>query len=315
MNVEERIIAEIGGIRLDQFLARRLPGYSRSHLKDLVERGMVSVDGVLRRPDFRVSAGSVIRLKLAIPGWPSQPLEDWILHEDKDILVLDKPAGLVVHPIGESWERRPEAALHEPEPNLAGLLIKHRPGLLGSGISRCGIVHRLDRQTSGVLVVAKTAEAQETLLAGFRERLLSKAYRAIVLGELSTDRVEAPVGRLPGRRRVQVTPWGRESSTEFKSMESSRGLSLVEARPKTGRTHQIRVHLALLKLPVLGDHEWFRAPEKEALRKLGLPAPPRMMLHSYRLRLTHPATGKPVSYTAPLPKDFKDYWKAVQGGK
>jgi 23S rRNA pseudouridine1911/1915/1917 synthase len=168
MSIEERLIAEIGGVRLDQFLARRLTGYSRSHLKDLVERGMVTVDGSVRRPDFRISAGAVIRLKLAAPGWPSHPLEDWILHEDDALLVLAKPAGVVTHPIGESWERTPEAALHEPEANLAGLLIKHRPGLLSAGVSRCGIVHRLDRQTSGVLVVAKTAQAQEALLAGFR---------------------------------------------------------------------------------------------------------------------------------------------------
>jgi 23S rRNA pseudouridine1911/1915/1917 synthase len=179
-------------------------------------------------------------------------------------------------------------------------------------VERCGLVHRLDRQTSGVLVLAKTAECQSSLLGAFRERHVRKVYRAVVMGRLGVRRVEAPVGRSPGRRRVRVTPWGREASTEFRSLEVRGPLSLVEARPLTGRTHQIRAHLAQIRLPVLGDPEWFRDAEQRALAAAGLPRPPRMLLHALRLSFDHPKTGEPVSFSAPVPADMREYWKAVR---
>ncbi|MFA5140773.1 MAG: RluA family pseudouridine synthase [Elusimicrobiota bacterium] len=312
MNRDIRLVADTGGARLDQYLARSLPGYSRSFLKDLAQRGLVLVDGAPRAPDFRLRHGSVVVVRASDPGWAELPFEDWVLHEDRHILVVDKPAGLITHPVGESWIHRPEAALSEPEPSLAGVVLRHRPGMAASGVERCGLVHRLDRQTSGVLVLAKTAECQTSLLCAFRERRVRKAYRAVVMGRLQVCRVEAPVGRSPGRRRIRVTPWGREASTEFRSIETRGPLSLVEARPLTGRTHQIRVHLASVKLPVLGDPEWFRDAEQKALTAAGLPKPPRMLLHAYRLSFEHPGTGKAVRFSAPVPADMRDYWKAVR---
>lgn len=305
------LVVETGGERLDRFLASQFSGYSRAFFKDLIQRGLAQVDGTVRAPDFRLSIGQVVSLRFGEADWSDMPFRKWVAYEDEALLILRKPAGIVTHPIGESWIRRPDAALAEKEPSIAGLLALNRPGIVESGAERCGIVHRLDRQTSGILAVAKTPEAQASLLEDFRERRVHKTYRAIVLGELDVSKVDAPIGRLPGRRRIQVTPWGKEASTEFKTLRKARGLSLVQARPITGRTHQIRVHLALAKHPVMGDPEWFRKPELACLAKLGLKPPPRMMLHAYRLRLTHPATGEDVSFAAQPPADFRGYWEEV----
>lgn len=309
---EERFVADIGGMRLDQFLAKRRPNYSRNHFKELVLRGCVRVDGVARPPDFRLAGGELIGLRWPESAWPAIPFEDLVLHEDKDILVIHKPAGLIAHPIAGSWLTEARAALDDPEPSVVGLMLKHRPAVVASGVSRCGLVHRLDRQTSGVLVLAKRPAAQETLLEAFREREVRKVYRAVVLGEFLKKLVDAPIGRRPGGRKVSVTPWGRESSTAFSPLASAGGLSMIQAEPKTGRTHQIRAHLALIKHPVLGDFEWFLEPEKARLAALGLPPPPRMLLHAYRLRLAHPSSGKEVSFTARLPADFREYWRLAE---
>ena len=311
---EKSFDAGAGGTRLDRFLAERAEGLSREHWKDLILRGRVRVDGRPRDPSYRLRPGERVTVRVEAAPWADEvPFEDWVAHEDKDILVLRKPPGLLIHPLGVSWLRRPEAALDEPEPSLAGLLLLRRPDAARSGVVRCGIVHRLDRQTSGVLVVAKTPAAQEILTAAFRERLVVKVYRAVVLGELEArTRVEAPIGRAPGRRRVRVSAFGREARTDFRALETARGLSLVQAEPKTGRTHQIRAHLAHLGHPVLGDAEAFGAAERERFDTLGLPPPPRMLLHAYRLKFDHPRGGRPVSFSAPVPKDFRDYWRRVR---
>ncbi|MBI3299299.1 MAG: RluA family pseudouridine synthase [Elusimicrobia bacterium] len=306
---EVRYIAD-GASRIDQFLARRLPNVSRSHVRALIERGAVLVDGVRRSIDFRLRGGELVRVDDAPRGWPEEPFEDWVIHEDKDLLVLAKPAGLLVHPLGESWLRTPAAALEEPVPNLAGLLLKHRPACRTAGVARCGIVHRLDRPTSGVMLVAKSLRAEEALLADFRERRIAKVYRAVVLGTVAEKLVDAPIGRAPGHRKVKVTPFGREASTGFRIVSKGRGISLVEARPLTGRTHQIRAHLAVIGNPVLGDPETVIGPARRQFEALKLPEPPRLLLHAYKVSFRHPGTGKSVSYTAPAPKDFTDYWKA-----
>lgn len=311
MKEESFTVGAVGG-RLDRFLAERLAGFSRGHCKALVSKGRVTVDGKTRPPDYRLRAGEVVRAVVGACAWGVSGFEDWVLFEDKDVVVLHKPSGVVCHPVGESWLTRTEAVLDEEEATLAGILWKARPVVRDSGVERCGLVHRLDRQTSGVLIVAKRPRAQKTLLAAFRERTVSKVYRAVVIGTLAKTKVDAPIGRLPGRRKVQVSPWGKEASTDFKSVESRGGMSLIEARPRTGRTHQIRAHLALLGHPVAGDHEWFRESQTRELSRLGHAPPSRMMLHAYSLRLAHPATGKAVSFTAPLPKDFRDYWSALK---
>lgn len=308
-------VADRPGERLDKYLAELYPGYNRAHIQDLIRRGKVTVDGRAKTPSYRLKGGEHIGVEAPAEAWSDLAFAKSVIREDEQLLVMRKPAGFLTHPMNDSWLNAPEAALESDDPNIAGLLLRHRPETCGV-LERCGIVHRLDRQTSGALVVAKTAEAQAHLLAAFRDREVEKVYRAIVLGELDEKTlVDAPVGRRPGRRKIQVTPFGREASTEFRTLESARGLSLVEARPKTGRTHQIRVHLSHLGIPVLGDPEGFDAHRDAKFAKLGVPKPPRMMLHAYRVRFTHPETGKTVSYTATPPRDFQEYWDSVVDGR
>lgn len=303
-------LADSPGMRLDRFLTDRLERYSRSYVRGLIERGCVRVDGTLRGADYRLREEERVAVALPEPGWDFPDFEDWVLQEDKDLLVLNKPAGLLMHPLGRSWISAPEAALAEARPNLAGLLLRRRPVLLDSGVSRCGIVHRLDRHTSGVLLVAKSPAAQEALLADFRERRIRKLYRAIVRGSPREryPRVSAPIGREPGHRQVRVTPLGRPAETAFRVLASRPWAALVEARPLTGRTHQIRAHLALLGHPVMGDPEFDKHGEVN-LR------PPRMMLHAYQIELTHPVSGRKALWRTELPKDFRDFWKLCRSGR
>ena len=298
------------GERLDHFLAARLEGMTRAYCKDLIGRGLVTVNGTRREADYRLRDGDHVQVAGVETDWPGLELDPWIIREDKALLALRKPSGLLMHPLGVTWLRTPEAAAAEAEPNLAGLLFRKRPGIVQAGVPRCGLVHRLDRATSGVLIVAKTPEAYQSLTAAFAERRAAKTYRAIVLGTPPKAKmgVDAPVGRLPGRRRTEVLPWGRQAQTDFRVLAVAKGAALVEAQPRTGRTHQIRVHLAELGLPVLGDPEWIRTPEQRRAKALGLPKPSRMMLHAYRLVVEHPTTGERLRLVAPLPKDFKEYW-------
>lgn len=296
--------ADVAGTRLDQFVALKLERYSRSHVKSLIKRGLVTVGGVVRPADHRLKEGERVVVAIVETGWgPAGEFEGWVLHEDKNLLVLNKPPGLLMHPLGASWLKAPEAALSELEPNLAGLLQLARPAILEAGTPRCGIVHRLDRQTSGVLLAAKTPRAYDRLVSQFKEREIEKLYRAIVRGvpRDKAPRVEAPIGRLPGHRKITVTPFGKAAETSFKVVSSCPSAAVVEAKPLTGRTHQIRAHLALLGHPVMGDDE-FDTPRG---RK---PWPPRLMLHAYRVSFSHPRTGKAAVFTAEPPKDFQAFW-------
>ncbi len=291
------------GLRLDRFLAQNIPGVSRSFVATLIRGGSVLVEGKPVQADRKLQPGEEVRLQEAARAWSSgdDPLKGRIIHEDASILVLDKPSGLLMHPLGVSWLNRPELAAQETVPNLAGLLFAARPEL--RRIPRLGIVHRLDRGTSGALVVAKTSNAYSVLTEAFERRAVSKIYRAIVRGRPAekVTRVEAPVGRPSGRRKIAVTPFGRPARTEIKLLERGREASLVEARPQTGRTHQIRAHLAHAGHPVAGDPDFDKA------------SAPRLMLHAYGLAFRHPRTGKAVRFNARTPADFIDFWKKLRG--
>jgi 23S rRNA pseudouridine1911/1915/1917 synthase len=305
----ETFVADTPRQRLDIFLTGRLEGLSRGHIQKLIAAGMVLVEGEPAEADHLLRPGETVTVAPLLPRWEAEGggLSDWILHEDRDLLVLDKPAGLLMHPLGASWLAAPEAALAEPQPNLAGLLLRGRPGIRAAGTPRCGIVHRLDRATSGVLLVAKTPAASETLIRAFKDRDVSKTYRAVVRGAWREKRssVEAPVGRKPGHRKVFATPFGKQASTGFTVLETCPSGALVEARPLTGRIHQIRVHLDLLGHPVMGDVE-FDKPGA------GAPVPPRLMLHAYKIEFAHPSSGRRVSFSARIPKDMRDFWSSLR---
>ena len=288
------IPADCAGLRLDQALARLLPEHSRSRLAAWVKQGKVSVDDAPADAKRRVWGGE--RITLAAEPFPeetAQQPEDIplaILHEDADILVIDKPAGLVVHPGSGNWQG-----------TLLNALLHHAPAL--AEIPRAGIVHRLDKDTSGLLVVAKTLTAQTDLVRQLQARTVKRHYLALALGSVAGDgTVDAPMGRHAVQRTKMavVRSGGKEARTHYAVRERFAKCTLLECRLETGRTHQIRVHLASIKHPLAGDPTYGRAKSGDAR----LDAFPRQALHAWRLALRHPVGGAEMHWESPLPDDF-----------
>lgn len=279
-------------IRLDQFLAKRLPEFSRSRLQRLIRDGFVRLNDTIVRPRQIVRGGDKIKLTEPplekIETLPERiPLE--ILFEDNDLIVINKPAGLVVHP----------GAGHR-EHTLVNALLSHCDMLSGiAGKERPGIVHRLDKETSGCLVVAKNDATHRELSKQFAARTVEKVYLALVAGQLrkTAGVIEEKIGRHPvHRQRMSATALrGRAAKTEYRVIRSSERASLVECRLHSGRTHQIRVHLHHLGHPVLGDKVYAPRLAKDF---------PRQMLHAWKLGLRHPRTEEWKNFEAPLPDDF-----------
>ncbi len=291
--------------RLDQFLVVRL-GWSRARLQKLLKSGRVLVNGEPRPASYRVRSGDAVAVSVPPPA-PSDlipealPLE--VIFEDQDLLVVNKPPGLVVHP----------GAGHRAG-TLLNALLHHCPELKDIGeVSRPGLVHRLDKDTSGLIVVAKTALAHTNLVNQFQAHTISKQYQALVWGRLpeSEGKIDQVVGRHPTvRQKMSVHPRrGKAAVTLWRVLKEFPGpLSLVELSPQTGRTHQLRVHLASLGHPVLGDATYgggvSRLKGQPGL--IGLkPLVRRQLLHAWRLGLTHPRTGEKLTWEAPRPEDFQ----------
>jgi 23S rRNA pseudouridine1911/1915/1917 synthase len=294
---------EDAGRRVDAWLAARVPGLSRARLQALIEDGLVLVDGAATRASVRVRAGqsAVVQVPPAAPAGPRpEDIPLTVVHEDAHLLVIDKPAGLVVHPGAGRSDGTLVNALLGRVKDLSGV----------GGVRRPGIVHRLDRGTSGLLVVAKDDATHRALVEQFASRTVEKEYLALVLGAPARPRgeVDAPIGRDPvHRRKMSVrAPRGRAARTSWAVEERFDGAALLRVRIHTGRTHQIRVHLASIGHPVAGDAVYGgtrtppsrRAAAREVLASLDRPA-----LHSARLSFTHPATGERVTFASPLPKD------------
>lgn len=293
------------GARLDQFLAQAL-GWSRARLQKLLKAGLVAVDGAPKAASHKVRAGEAVTVQVPPPE-PShlipEPLALDIIYEDRDLLVLNKPPGLVVHP----------GAGHR-QGTLLNALLHHCPELQEIGeVSRPGLVHRLDKDTSGLLVVAKTALAHQALVSQFAARETKKTYLALVWGRLPEPqgRIDKDIGRHPSQRhKMTAHPRrGKVAATRWQVRREFPGpLTLVELSPETGRTHQLRVHLASEGHPVLGDATYgggvsrlAGAPALTGLR----PLVHRQLLHAWRLEVTHPRTGERMSWEAELPEDFQ----------
>ncbi len=279
-------------LRLDRFLARQLPDYSRSRLQQLIRTGFVRLNGATTRPRQLVRSGDKVQLTEPplekIESQP-EPIPLEILFEDNDLIVINKPAGLVVHP----------GAGHRQH-TLVNALLSHCTTLSGiGGKERPGIVHRLDKETSGCLVVAKNDEAHRELSRQFAERVVEKTYLALVAGKLRKRAgvIEEKIGRHPvHRQRMSVSSSrGRPAKTEYRVVRSGNRASLVECRLHSGRTHQVRVHLHHLGHPVLGDKVYATRAAKDF---------PRQMLHAWKLGFRHPGTGDWKSLEASLPNDF-----------
>ena len=293
-----RFSVESRAARLDQFLAAAHPEISRSRWKQLIEAGRVALNGApVLKANAALAPGDELRCTLPDPepvGLVPTDIPLAILYEDSDLIVLDKPAGLVVHP----------APGHAAD-TLVNALLHHCADLQGiGGELRPGIVHRLDKDTSGVLVVAKNEQAHAALVAQFSSHSIRKEYLALVWGapKKPSGTVELPIGRHPvHRQKMAVTEKGRSAVTHYEVLAAGPLASLLRVRIETGRTHQIRVHLAHLGHPVVGDTTYGRA-------RHGLPAElqiPRQMLHAQVLELVHPRTGRPLVCTAPPPPDFR----------
>jgi 23S rRNA pseudouridine1911/1915/1917 synthase len=307
--------AESAGIRLDAFLAERFPGRSRSVWKRIIEAGRVAVDGrKAAKAGFPLKPGMAVDALL--PEMPTTELEGEdipvpLAFEDEHIAVVVKPAGLVVHP-GHGARRG--TLVHA----LIGRGMTLAPA---GGTERPGIVHRLDKDTSGLLIVAKTDAAHRGLAAMFAQREIAKTYEAIVWGrpQPPQGRIDAAIGRSrrdPTKMTVGASR-GREATTIYRTRESLVGATLVEIDLVTGRTHQIRVHFAARHHPVLGDTRYGGAPWKrlqDPQRRALLSSFPRLALHAASLGFRHPVSGKPISLHAPLPEDLAALAQALRTG-
>lgn len=283
------------------------PEHSRSRLADWLRDGHIRVDAQAAKPKQKIWGGE--RIDLAAQPTPAQYAAQAeaiglsIVHEDDDVLIIDKPAGLVVHPGSGNWQG-----------TLLNALLHHAPAL--ADVPRAGIVHRLDKDTSGLLVVAKTLEAQTSLVRQLQARTVHREYRALVLGDMTKDgEVEAPVGRDPVNRvRMAVVGSGKEARTRYRVLERFPGgvATLLECRLDTGRTHQIRVHMESIGHALVGDpvYRSRRLPQRVA----GGAASnfKRQALHAARLEFVHPGTGKPAAFESPLPEDFRLLLEALR---
>jgi 23S rRNA pseudouridine1911/1915/1917 synthase len=289
--------ADAAGSRLDRFVAGSLPDLSRTRARELIDAGLVTVNGRPGKPSLKLETGDVV----AVTVPPERPLalapEDIplaILYEDDDLLVIDKPAGLPVHP-----------APGHPGHTLVNAVLNYLPRLESeAGGLRPGIVHRLDKDTSGLILVAKNRAAQADLAAQFAARTVSKTYLVLVRGRLTPDRgvIEAAIGRdARNRQRMAVVEKGRAARTAYAVKKAYRGYTLAEIHPETGRTHQIRVHISAIGFPVAGD----------ATYGVTVPFLDRQFLHAHRLTFRLPSTGEEVTFTSPLPPDLEAALAAI----
>ena len=287
------------GLRLDQALARALPQYSRARLQRWIRDGAVSLGGRAARVRDRVQGGEQVQVcaqveELGRVDPEALPLQ--IVYQDAALLVLNKPAGLVVHPGAGNREH-----------TLQNALLAHDSGL--ARVPRAGLVHRLDKDTSGLLVVARTLEAHTSLVKALAARDIGREYLALVQGSpTGGGRIEQPIGRhRTARTRMAVRADGRAAVTHYRVEERFRAHALLRVQLETGRTHQIRVHLAHVGFPIVGDPVYGgrRRLSGNAALDTAVRAFDRQALHAYRLTLSHPATGAELQFTAPVPADFE----------
>jgi len=277
-------------IRLDKYLTQVLPQFSRAYLQKLIGQGYILVNGQRTKASQRLNKAD--RVTIELPPLPVHPLAEpiplTIIYEDEDILVIDKPAGLTVHP-----------APGHPSHTLVNAILAHCPGLaMSNEPMRPGIVHRLDKDTSGLIVIAKNDFAREYLAAQFKSRTVTKGYLVLVKGRLSPEQgiIEAPIGRDPhSRRRMAIVEAGKEATTQYQVRKYLDTYTLVEVTPLTGRTHQIRIHLSAIGCPVIGDPTY-------GIKSAHLN---RQFIHAYRLGFRLPSTKQYQEFTSPLPVDLE----------
>lgn len=311
MNSETKLSAsippELAGQRLDQALAAIFTEITRSRLQQWIEEGRVQLNDHAPRKRDKVKAGDRVEILVPPPAeavWQAQAIPLYIVHEDADILVINKPPGLVVHP-----------GAGNPEGTLLNALINHAPKL--AALPRAGIVHRLDKDTSGLMVVAKTERARQNLIEQLQEHSVEREYLTIVNGVMvAGGTIEAPIGRHRTlRTRMAVSAHGKPAVSHYHVIKKYRTHTLVQVRLESGRTHQIRVHMAHLHYPVVGDPVYggrlkIPAGASEHLKEI-LRGFRRQALHALKLSLTHPGTGKRVQWVTQVPEDMSNLMEAL----
>ncbi|MCE8031027.1 23S rRNA pseudouridine(1911/1915/1917) synthase RluD [Halomonas daqingensis] len=300
VEAQQRVPISLAGSRLDQAAAELFADHSRERLKGWIKEGALTVDGRPGKPKDKMAGGEWLELVATLEEETRFEAEDIpldIVHEDDEVLIIDKPAGLVVHP-----------AAGNPDGTLLNALLHHCPSL--TAVPRAGIVHRLDKDTTGLMVVAKTLAAQTALVEQLQARTMSREYDAVCVGVMTSGgTVDAPIGRHPkDRKRQAVHPSGKPAVTHYRVVERFRTHTHVRCRLETGRTHQIRVHLAHRRFPLVGDPVYggrlkLPAGASEELKTL-LREFPRQALHARKLAFLHPASGEAVEFRAPLPDDL-----------
>ncbi|MGL6212255.1 23S rRNA pseudouridine(1911/1915/1917) synthase RluD [Billgrantia desiderata] len=300
VEAQQRVPISLAGSRLDQAAAELFADHSRERLKGWIKAGALTVDGRPGKPKDKMAGGEWLELVATLEEETRFEAEDIpldIVHEDDEVLIIDKPAGLVVHP-----------AAGNPDGTLLNALLHHCPSL--AAVPRAGIVHRLDKDTTGLMVVAKTLAAQTALVEQLQARTMSREYDAVCVGVMTSGgTVDAPIGRHPkDRKRQAVHPSGKPAVTHYRVVERFRTHTHVRCRLETGRTHQIRVHLAHRRFPLVGDPVYggrlkLPAGASEELKTL-LREFPRQALHARKLAFLHPASGEAVEFRAPLPDDL-----------
>ncbi|MGA8144597.1 MAG: RluA family pseudouridine synthase [Candidatus Acidiferrales bacterium] len=308
--IEIIVPAEQAGQRLDRFLSSELPDLSRTRIQSLMDEGRVLVDGAAMKPSHKVEEGSTVVIDVPPPQEPGVAPEDIpldVLYADDDIAIINKPAGMIVHP-GAGADTG----------TLVAALLHHFGGMAGlstiGGPLRPGIVHRLDKETSGAIVIARNDAAHRKLVEDFQSRLVEKTYVALLHGKIKGEKgtIDLPVAR-DLHRRARMTARrreGREARTDWKARLRLDGFTLIEADIHTGRTHQIRVHFSALGCPVVGDTV-YGAPRQERIGTALLPPLERNFLHAARIAFAHPRTGQRMEFRASIAPELVDYLKLL----
>ena len=306
--IEARIADAAGGWRLDRALADAVPTLSRERLKALIASGNVLLEGsAILDPSKKAKAGDIFSVMVPVPTDPSNEAQDIALNvvfEDEHLIVIDKPAGLVVHP-----------AAGNPDGTLVNALLHHCGGSLSGigGVARPGIVHRIDKDTSGLMVAAKSDRAHEGLARQFHDHSIDRRYKAIVGGRPMpvAGTVDAPLARSPNnRKKVAIVQGGKRAVTHYRTIQNLQGAALVECRLETGRTHQVRVHMASIGHALLGDPVYGRtkAGHKGVLDELAFR---RQALHAARLGFVHPVNSNALSFDSEMPADMQELFSAL----
>ncbi|MCW8887285.1 MAG: 23S rRNA pseudouridine(1911/1915/1917) synthase RluD [Motiliproteus sp.] len=307
INLSAQVPYDLGGFRLDQAMAKMFPEYSRSRLQGWIKSGELLVDGKQLRARDKLLGGEQVTVGVELQSeerWQPEDIPLDIVFEDDHILVINKPAGLVVHP----------AAGHQ-QGTLLNALLHHFPAI--GTVPRAGIVHRLDKDTTGLMVVAKTIEAQTELVSQLQDRSMGREYEAVVQGVMTGGgEVDEPMGRHPkNRQKMSVSPMGKEAITHYRLVSKFRGHTHIRLKLETGRTHQIRVHMSHINYPLVGDPVYggrFRQPKgisedlQDSLRSFK-----RQALHAKKLELWHPHNGELMSWEVDLPEDMESLLESL----